>query len=56
MMGEKRKAEGHGTECVGAGRHEETSGDGMTFEAVSMDGEEAWDGVRRGWLDRDKVW
>ena len=37
------------------GRHEEPTCDGMAVEVVSMDGGEAWDDVRRGWLDRKKV-
>ena len=47
--GEKRKAENEGFE-----EQEEAGGDGMTIEAV-LRNDEAWDDVKGGWLDREKV-
>ena len=47
--GEKRKAEDEGLQ-----EHEEAGGDGMTVEAV-LQNDEAWDDVKGGWLDREKV-
>ena len=47
--GEKRKAKDEGLQ-----EHEEAGGDGMTVEAV-LHNDEAWDDVKGGWLDREKV-
>ena len=47
--GEKRKAEDEGLQ-----EHEEAGGDGMTVEAV-LQNDEAWDDVKGGWFDREKV-
>ena len=40
-------------ECFG--RQAKASGDGMAVEGVMVNDEEAWDDVRGGWLDREKV-
>ena len=53
--GEKRKAEGDEMELERSGRQAESSGKGMAIEAVMMNDEEAWDDVRGGWLDIEKV-
>ena len=53
--GEKRKAEGDEMELERSGGQVESSGKGMAIEAVMMNDEEAWDDVRGGWLDREKV-
>ena len=54
-QGEKRKAEGDEMELERSGGQAESSSNGMAIEAVMMNDEEAWDDVRRGWLDREKV-
>ena len=38
-----------------SGGQAESSSNGMAIEAIMMNDEEAWDDVRRGWLDREKV-
>ena len=53
--GEKRKAEGDEMELKRSGGQAESSSNGMAIEAIMMNDEEAWDDVRRGWLDREKV-
>ena len=53
--GEKKKAEGDEMEMERSGGQAESSGKGMEIEAVMMNDEEAWDDVRGGWLDREKV-
>ena len=58
--GEKRTEEGGGWRRDGGREHEgfeeqeEAGGDGMTIEAV-LRNDEAWDDVKGGWLDREKV-
>ena len=53
--GEKRKAEGDEVELERSGGQAESSGNGMAIKAVMMNDEEAWDDVRSGWLDSEKV-